>query len=114
MENSLGKELNQEIYEELVAGTCLEVLSLEEIEMGFEGIPSVELTEDTNIIDALVMVKAASSKREAREFIQNGAVLVNGNQEKSLEFVVSKENAIGNKYTIIRRGKKKYYVISHK
>ena len=32
MENSLGKELNQEIYEELVAGTCLEVLSLEEIE----------------------------------------------------------------------------------
>ena len=88
-------------------------LTVEEIEMGFEGIPTLELTEDMNLIDALVTVKAASSKREAREFIQNGAVLVNGNQEKSLEFVVSKENAIGNKYTIIRRGKKNYYLLKH-
>ncbi len=88
-------------------------LTVEEIEMGFEGIPTLELTEDMNLIDALVTVKAASSKREAREFIQNGAVLVNGNQEKSLEFVVSKEKAIGNKYTIIRRGKKNYYLLKH-
>ena len=88
-------------------------LTVDEIEMGFEGIPTLELTEDMNLIDAIVAVKAASSKREAREFIQNGAVLVNGNQEKSLEFVVTKENAIGNKYTIIRRGKKNYYLLKH-
>ena len=88
-------------------------LTVDEIEMGFEGIPTLELTIDMNLIDALVAVKAASSKREAREFIQNGAVLVNGNQEKSLEFVVSKDNAIGNKYTIIRRGKKNYYLLKH-
>jgi tyrosyl-tRNA synthetase len=81
--------------------------------MGFEGIPSVELTEDTNIVDALVMVKAASSKREAREFIQNGAVLINGVQEKSLEFTISKDNALGGKYTIVRRGKKNYYLLKH-
>ena len=88
-------------------------LTLEEIEMGFEGIPSVELTEDTNIIDALVMVKAASSKREAREFIQNGAVLINGVQEKSLEYTITKDNALGGKYTIVRRGKKNYYLLKH-
>ena len=81
--------------------------------MGFEGIPSVEINEDTNIIDALVMVKAASSKREAREFIQNGAVLINGVQEKSLEFTISKDNALGGKYTIVRRGKKNYYLLKH-
>ena len=81
--------------------------------MGFEGIPSAEITEDTNIIDALVMVKAASSKREAREFIQNGAVLINGVQEKSLEFIISKDNALGGKYTIVRRGKKNYYLLKH-
>ena len=85
-------------------------LTVDEIEMGFEGIPTLELTEDMNLIDALVTVKAASSKREAREFIQNGAVLVNGNQEKSLEFVVSKNICIENKYVVIRRGKKKYYI----
>jgi len=31
MELSIGKELNQEKYEELVAGTCLETISLEEL-----------------------------------------------------------------------------------
>ena len=43
MENSLGKGLNQEIYEELVAGTCLESLSLEEVKniaMNGEGMKS--------------------------------------------------------------------------
>ena len=31
MENSLGKILDQEKYEELVAGTCLEILTLDEL-----------------------------------------------------------------------------------
>ena len=48
-----------------------------------------------------------------REFINNGAVLVNGEQQKSLEFTVLKENAIGNKYTVVRRGKKNYYLLKH-
>ena len=110
-----GKEAYEQalrVTEALFSGKVQE-LSLEEIEMGFEGIPSVEITEDTNIIDALVMVKAASSKREAREFIQNGAVLINGVQEKSLEFIISKDNALGGKYTIVRRGKKNYYLLKH-
>ena len=110
-----GKEAYEQalrVTEALFSGKVQE-LSLEEIEMGFEGIPSVEINEDTNIIDALVMVKAASSKREAREFIQNGAVLINGVQEKSLEFIISKDNALGGKYTIVRRGKKNYYLLKH-
>lgn len=120
----LAKEITtlvhgQEAYEQALRVTealfsgKVQELSLEEIEMGFEGIPSVDLTEDTNIIDALVMVKAASSKREAREFIQNGAVLINGVQEKSLEYTITKDNALGGKYTIVRRGKKNYYLLKH-
>lgn len=89
-------------------------LSLEEIEMLFEDLPRITMEEDTLLIDALVALKAASSKREARDFINGGGVLVNGNQEKSLEFMISKEHAIGNKYTVIRRGKKNYYLIEHK
>ena len=85
-------------------------LTKEEIEILFEGLPRVEMTEDTLLIDSLVSLKAASSKREARDFINGGGVLVNGVQQKSLEFVISKENAIGNTYTVIRRGKKNYYV----
>jgi tyrosyl-tRNA synthetase len=59
------------------------------------------------------MTKAAVSKREAREFITNGAVSVNGNVVKDLEYVVAKEKAIGGQFTVVRRGKKNYYLIAH-
>lgn len=91
----------------------VENLTKEEIAMGFDGVPSVEINEQINLIDALVLVKAASSKREARDFISNGAVLVNGHVIKEFEYALTKENAIGEEYTIIRRGKKNYYLIKH-
>ena len=107
-----GLESALKITNALFSGKVNE-LTLEEVEMAFDGMPQVEIEDGTLLIDALVQCKAAGSKREAREFINNGAVLVNGEQQKSLEFVVSKENAIGNKYTVIRRGKKNYYLLKH-
>ena len=105
-----GLEQAEKITQALFSGNISE-LTVEEIEIAFGGMPQVEVEDNLLLIDALVLSKAASSKREARQFIENGAVLVNGIQQKDLEFVVSKENAIGNKYTIIRRGKKNYYLL---
>ena len=82
--------------------------------MVFAELPKIELSEDILLIDALVNLKAASSKREARDFINGGAVLVNGNQEKDLAFIIRKNEAIGKTYTVLRRGKKNYYLIEHK
>ena len=107
-----GLEQAEKITQALFSGNISE-LTVEEIEMAFGGMPQVEVEENLPLIDALVLSKAASSKREARQFIENGAVLVNGTQQKDLEFVVSKDNAIGKKYTIIRRGKKNYYLLKH-
>ena len=107
-----GLEQAEKITQALFSGNISE-LTVEEIEIAFGGMPEVQVEDNTLLIDALVAAKAASSKREARQFIENGAVLVNGIQQKDLEFVVSKENAIGNKYTIIRRGKKNYYLLKH-
>lgn len=86
-------------------------LTVEDIDMGFEGVPSITLEQDTPLIDTLVNLGAAKSKREARDFITGGGVLVNGEQIKSLEYNVTKDNAIGSKYIIIRRGKKNYYLV---
>ena len=107
-----GLEQAEKITQALFSGNISE-LTVEEIEMAFGGMPQVKVEENLPLIDALVLSKAASSKREARQFIENGAVLVNGIQQKDLEFVVSKDNAIGKKYTIIRRGKKNYYLLKH-
>lgn len=88
-------------------------LSLSQIEQILSGVPQLEVSEDCLLLEALVQVKAASSKREGREFIQNGSVLVNGNKITDLEYVLSIENALHNKYSVIRRGKKNYFLIKH-
>ena len=88
-------------------------LSAEEIECGFKDVPSITAEGELLLIDALVNCGGAQSKREARTFITSGAVSVNGEVVKDLEFVIKQENAIENKFTIVRRGKKNYYLIKH-
>ena len=46
--------------------------------------------------------------------IKNNAVSVNGLKINDLNFIIKKENAFGKKYTIIRKGKKRYAMIKHK
>lgn len=88
-------------------------LSLEDIEVCFKGLKQEETNEDINIVDALVLVKAAQSKREARDFVANGATLINGEIIKDINYMITKENAFGGKTTVIRRGKKNYYLLKH-
>ena len=61
-----------------------------------------------NLVDLLISAGVASSKREAREFLRNGAVSMNGDKVTDEAFVVSKENAIEGQFIVLRRGKKKY------
>ena len=123
-QKALAKEMTtmihgQESYEQAVKlsealfSGQIANLTKEEIEVVFEGLPKVKVEIDTPLIDVLLMLGAASSKREARDFISGGGVLVNSKQEKDLSFVIKKENAIDYKYTVIRRGKKNYYLIEH-
>lgn len=89
-------------------------LDIEEIEMGFSNLDSIEITDEKLLIDCLIDLNIASSKRQARELITSNAITVNGNKETDLDFLVKKENALHQKYTIIRKGKKKYSIIKHK
>jgi tyrosyl-tRNA synthetase len=88
-------------------------LEVDEIEMGFKGLSSVESTEELSLIDSLIAVELVKSKREAREMIKNNAISVNGEKVNDFEFVVKKENAFGKKYSILRKGKKRYALIRH-
>ena len=71
-----------------------------------------DITEikETNLVDLLIEIKAASSKREAREFITNNAIKVNGEKINDLDYKVTTNDFIDNTYVIIKRGKKNYYV----
>lgn len=85
-------------------------LNAKEIEQVFYGVTKFNIENDENILDFLVNHGIVASKREGREFISSGSIMLNGNKITDLEFIVSKDNAIENKYIIIRRGKKKYYL----
>ena len=87
-------------------------LTEEQIENVLGGGNVVELDSSLLLEDLLILIKAASSKREAREFIAGNSVLINGDKVNS-NIEVSKENALFNKYTIIRRGKKNYFLVKH-
>lgn len=93
------------VSEALFTGNVKE-LTDKEIEMVFKGMPSIESNEDT-IINIMVNNNIASSRREAREFLSNNAITIDGE-------IISDENHIitnNKKNHIIRRGKKKYYLI---
>ena len=85
-------------------------LGKEEIEELFKDYDKVVINNNINIIDMLITIKAASSKREAREFISNGAVSINGNKITDLEYMINDDDYLCNKYIIVRRGKKNYYI----
>lgn len=101
------------ISEALFNGNVKDI-PVNEYESVFRDVPHYELDSDKPLVDLLVEATICSSKREAREFIQNGSITINGDKVTDLEFVVKMSNALDNKYTIIRRGKKKYYIIINK
>ena len=85
-------------------------LNGQEIEELFKSYNKVDVNEDVNIIDLLINMGAASSKREAREFISGNAVSINGEKINDLEYIVSDKDFIDSKYIIVKRGKKNYYI----
>ena len=96
------------ISESLFNGNIKE-LSVKQLEDAFKGI-ELFVAEEGNLVDFLVQFGICSSKREAREFIGNGSISVNGDRVTDCSFLVSKSVSIGQKYVVIRRGKKKYFI----
>ncbi len=83
-------------------------LTKEEIEICFKGVPEVTITS-SNLLDTLVQSKICSSKREAREFITNGAISINGDKITDASYELTDKDFIEDAI-IIKRGKKNYYM----
>ena len=107
-EESYNKALK--ITEALFSGDIAS-LSENELKDALSGVQTETITEEMNIVDMLVNTKILSSKREAREFINNGSISINGEKINTTDMLVNKEKALYNKYIVVRRGKKKYYLV---
>lgn len=88
-------------------------LSAEEVEQCFHGMPGVTVAHDTwNLVQFLTDVtKIESSRRQAREDINNGAIYINGFRQQDVDFVVNPDGAFDGQFIIVRKGKKKYTLV---
>lgn len=91
-------------------------LSLQLLQEAFAGAPQsssrrAELgAEGIAIVDLLVQTNVAKSKREARQFVQSGAVSVNG-KRVSEGFCLTEQELLHDCVALIRRGKKTWHVL---
>ncbi len=73
-------------------------------------VATTALSQGISIVDFITGTSCAASKREAREFVQNGAVSING-EKVTLECTVRAEHALPGGVILIRRGKKAYHAV---
>ncbi len=90
-------------------------LSEEQIYEISESLNKLEVKEDSiSLVDALIGLKLASSKREAREFITNQSIRVNGEKNSDVNYILTPKDGLFNHLLLIKRGKKLYGLLDFK
>ena len=90
-------------------------LNADEIEQGFKNMPTFESEKvEQNLATWLVDLGIEPSRRQSREDIQNGAISINGEKITDLEYVWTPEQSFEGRFVLVRRGKKKYFLVKLK
>lgn len=98
-------------------GDALKKLNEEDFLAVFEGVPQSKidkniLQQGINFVELLVDKSSIfPSRGEARKMISGGGVLLNKEKVENPELTLNSENLINNKFIIVQRGKKNYYLI---
>jgi tyrosyl-tRNA synthetase len=66
----------------------------------------------TDIVSFLAETGIAPSKGEARKLIQGGGISVNRKKVESIQFPVDASLLLHNKYILVQKGKKNYYLVT--
>jgi tyrosyl-tRNA synthetase len=81
-------------------------------QLALDGLPHIEISkEQTGLLDALVAGELATSKSQARGFIESGAVIINGAKITDVAYSLSDADRRYGNYTLLRRGKKNHCLV---
>ena len=102
----------ENISENLFSGKIKD-LNEQDLEQIFSdsSVKKLEKVEGLNIVDLLVLSDTVSSKRQAREDIQNGAIELNGEKNQRFKLHHRQKDLLFGKYIIAKRGKRVYKFI---
>ncbi len=118
----LASEMTKFVHGEEVLSQVLEItnclftgdishLTKEQIETYFTDIKQYVIKPDMLLLDALIDIELATSKRESREFINNKSIRINGNLIEDENHVISSDDLIEDTYMMVKRGKKKIHFV---
>lgn len=88
-------------------------LTADQIEMSFKDVPSVEVPRgEWDLVEFLVDVTGIeSSRRQARESIQNGAIYLKGERQQELDYQVTEADSYDGRFILVRRGRRRYFMV---
>jgi tyrosyl-tRNA synthetase len=95
----------------------LNELNEEEVIALFEGVPNFKVSKDElaagiNVVDLLgSKAMVFPSKGEAKKMIQGGGVAINKSKVGSPDDIYNNDHLIGNKFLVVQKGKKNYFLI---
>jgi len=112
----------QRISESLFAEDQSSLTESDFEQLALDGLPAFEVSDDLNVVEALVKTGLASSNKEARGFVNSKAVLLNGqaaelnNPNHAAErpddaYLLTDAHKRFGKYTIVRRGKRNHALL---
>ena len=117
-QKALAEELVKIVHGEAALESALNItkaLTLDELKVAVKGMPKAQLPkDDINIVDFLVESGVVTSKRQAREDVNNGAISINGDKVTDLAFTVDSSSRLEDSFTVVRRGKKNYKLVEYK
>jgi tyrosyl-tRNA synthetase len=95
-----------------------ESLSIQDLE-GMEGIVRVsyelsKINDEIDVISFLAETAILPSKSEAKKMIQNGGIQINRNKVEDLQMKLNASMLLHNKYLLVQKGKKNYYLVEVK
>lgn len=94
----------------------LKQLSEKQLLEVMEGVPQVNVsfslleTEGADLVTFLAEQSIYSSKGEARKALQGNAVSINKEKVSAIDFKIETQHLLNNKYVLIQKGKKDYYL----
>ncbi|MEI8060605.1 MAG: tyrosine--tRNA ligase [Ferruginibacter sp.] len=106
-----------ETTEKLFANSTAAAVELSEDDLNnMEGIVKIDYTPSkiatgVDVVSFLAETNIFPSKGEARKMIQGGGVIINRKKVESIDVIVNNAMLLHNKYLLIQKGKKNYYLV---
>ncbi|MGN6264254.1 MAG: tyrosine--tRNA ligase [Ginsengibacter sp.] len=93
----------------------LKQLTEEQLLQVMEGVPTVELEKsklgEIDLVTLLAETKILPSKGEAKKMLAGGGIFVNKEKVEAIDEKLNADRLLNNKYFLIQKGKKNYYLL---